>query len=81
MSLPILIDMNLSPAWVEWFDAHGWLAVHWSPSATRVQRTGPSCRGLANTATSSSPTTSTSAPFSPPRRPARRAFCNFAGET
>lgn len=30
MSLPILIDMNLSPAWVEWFAAHGRLAVHWS---------------------------------------------------
>jgi len=30
MSLPILIDMNLSPAWVEWFKTHGWPAVHWS---------------------------------------------------
>ncbi len=30
MSLPILLDMNLSPAWVEWFAAHGRLAVHWS---------------------------------------------------
>jgi predicted nuclease of predicted toxin-antitoxin system len=30
MSLPILIDMNLSPAWEEWFTAHGWPATHWS---------------------------------------------------
>jgi predicted nuclease of predicted toxin-antitoxin system len=30
MSFPILIDMNLSPAWGEWFKAHGWPAVHWS---------------------------------------------------
>ncbi len=26
----ILIDMNLSPKWVDVFDAEGWEAVHWS---------------------------------------------------
>jgi predicted nuclease of predicted toxin-antitoxin system len=30
MSFAILIDMNLSPAWVDWFEKHGWPAVHWS---------------------------------------------------
>jgi len=30
MSLPILIDMNLSPAWAEWLTTRGWPAVHWS---------------------------------------------------
>lgn len=30
MSIPILIDMNLSPGWVEELAAHGWPAVHWS---------------------------------------------------
>jgi predicted nuclease of predicted toxin-antitoxin system len=30
MSLPILIDMNLSPVWGEWLKAHGWPAAHWS---------------------------------------------------
>jgi predicted nuclease of predicted toxin-antitoxin system len=30
MSFPILIDMNLSPTWVDWFKKQGWLAVHWS---------------------------------------------------
>lgn len=30
MSFPILIDMSLSPAWVDWFHEHGWPAVHWS---------------------------------------------------
>ena len=30
MSLSILIDMNLSPAWVGWFQRQGWPAVHWS---------------------------------------------------
>jgi predicted nuclease of predicted toxin-antitoxin system len=26
----ILIDMNLSPQWVEVLDRHGWQTVHWS---------------------------------------------------
>ena len=30
MSFAILIDMNLSPAWVDWFEEQGWPAVHWS---------------------------------------------------
>ena len=30
MSLSILIDMNLSPDWVDELAAHGWSAVHWS---------------------------------------------------
>ena len=38
MSVKILIDMNLSPLWVEVFSRHGWSARHWSdtgdPSAT-----------------------------------------------
>ncbi len=29
-SLKILVDMNLSPGWVEVFRAAGWEAVHWS---------------------------------------------------
>lgn len=28
--MKLLIDMNLSPDWVEVFMRHGWLAVHWS---------------------------------------------------
>ena len=31
MSVPILIDMNLSPEWVAELARHGWTAVHWSP--------------------------------------------------
>jgi predicted nuclease of predicted toxin-antitoxin system len=38
MSLKILVDMNLSPDWVNWFDRNNWHAVHWSkigdPKAT-----------------------------------------------
>jgi predicted nuclease of predicted toxin-antitoxin system len=30
MSFSILIDMNLSPTWVDWFKKQGLLAVHWS---------------------------------------------------
>ena len=30
MSLPLLVDMNLSPAWVDWLHARGCSAVHWS---------------------------------------------------
>ena len=30
MSIPILIDMNLSPDWVNEFSKHGWDSVHWS---------------------------------------------------
>ena len=30
MTLPLVIDMNLSPEWVSWFAAHGISAVHWS---------------------------------------------------
>jgi predicted nuclease of predicted toxin-antitoxin system len=30
MSFAILIDMNLSPHWVGWFEEHGWPALHWS---------------------------------------------------
>jgi predicted nuclease of predicted toxin-antitoxin system len=26
----VLIDMNLSPRWIEVFERHGWQAVHWS---------------------------------------------------
>ena len=28
--MKLLIDMNLSPDWVEIFEQHGWQAVHWS---------------------------------------------------
>jgi hypothetical protein len=38
MSLRILVDMNLSPDWVEWFKRQDCQAVHWStvgdPKAT-----------------------------------------------
>ena len=30
MSIQILIDMNLSPDWVDELSAHGWPSVHWS---------------------------------------------------
>ncbi len=30
MSMQILIDMNLSPDWVDELAAHGWPSVHWS---------------------------------------------------
>jgi len=30
MSLPVLIDMNLSIEWIEFFRRHGTVAVHWS---------------------------------------------------
>ena len=30
MSLQLLVDMNLSPAWTAEFAKHGWPAVHWS---------------------------------------------------
>ena len=30
MNLSILVDMNLPPAWVDWFEQQGWAAVHWS---------------------------------------------------
>jgi len=30
MSVKILVDMNLSPDWVGYFQGHGWEAVHWS---------------------------------------------------
>lgn len=30
MSLRLLIDMNLAPDWVEWFERHQLPAVHWS---------------------------------------------------
>lgn len=30
MSIALLIDMNLSPAWIEVFAHHRWSAVHWS---------------------------------------------------
>lgn len=30
MSLRLLVDMNLSPAWVDWLAPRGWPAVHWS---------------------------------------------------
>jgi predicted nuclease of predicted toxin-antitoxin system len=30
MSVKILIDMNLSPDWVQVLQGHGWSAVHWS---------------------------------------------------
>ena len=30
MRLKLLIDMNLSPAWVQVLRKHGWQAMHWS---------------------------------------------------
>jgi predicted nuclease of predicted toxin-antitoxin system len=30
MTLRLLVDMNLSPRWVDVFERHGWTAVHWS---------------------------------------------------
>jgi predicted nuclease of predicted toxin-antitoxin system len=30
MSLPVLVDMNLSPVWVDWLAERGLSAVHWS---------------------------------------------------
>ena len=28
--MKLLIDMNLSPQWIEVFERHGWQALHWS---------------------------------------------------
>jgi len=30
MTIKLVVDMNLSPAWVEVFERHGWPAIHWS---------------------------------------------------
>jgi predicted nuclease of predicted toxin-antitoxin system len=30
MTLPVLVDVNLSPSWVDWLQRHGCQAVHWS---------------------------------------------------
>src|SRR6478736_6241897 len=30
MSVQVVIDMNLSPAWADLLQANGWSAVHWS---------------------------------------------------
>jgi predicted nuclease of predicted toxin-antitoxin system len=30
MSVPLVIDMNLSPDWVTALAGHGWPAIHWS---------------------------------------------------
>ncbi len=30
MSIQIVVDMNLSPAWVDELTAQGWASVHWS---------------------------------------------------
>ena len=41
MSLPLVIDMNLSPDWVPFLSAHGWPVEHWStigdPRATDAE--------------------------------------------
>lgn len=30
MSIQVVVDMNLSPEWVDWFKRHKWQAVHWT---------------------------------------------------
>ncbi len=30
MSLQVLVDMNLSPDWIHWFELHQFHAVHWA---------------------------------------------------
>ena len=30
MTIRILVDMNLSPDWIDWFHGQQWEAVHWS---------------------------------------------------
>ena len=30
MSVPLVVDMSLSPEWVPFFKTAGWTAVHWS---------------------------------------------------
>ena len=30
MNRSLLVDMNLPPGWVTWFDQRGWSAVHWA---------------------------------------------------
>lgn len=44
MSIQIVIDMNLSPDWVNELSKHGWAAVHWStigdPRATDLEIMG-----------------------------------------
>ena len=35
MSIKLLVDMNLSPRWVEVLERNGWSAVHWSTCGDR----------------------------------------------
>lgn len=30
--MKLLLDMNLSPLWIEFFERNGWAAVHWQCS-------------------------------------------------
>jgi predicted nuclease of predicted toxin-antitoxin system len=34
--MKILIDMNLSPEWVEVIERHGWKALHWSTVGEKI---------------------------------------------
>ncbi len=38
MSLAIVIDMNLSPDWVDVLAQHGWQAIHWSSVGSAKSR-------------------------------------------
>jgi len=41
--MKLLVDMNLSPAWVETLRQSGWEAVHWSTLGNPAARTPTSC--------------------------------------
>jgi len=41
MTIKILIDMNLSPDWVQVLQKHGWSAVHWSSVAITAHPIAP----------------------------------------
>lgn len=56
--MKVVIDMNLTPAWVEFMAANGLEAQHWSAVGSRALLMTPSCLGRARMATWSSHTIS-----------------------
>jgi len=51
MNIQILIDMNLSPDWVDDLRRHGWASVHWSTIGDPRARTVKLWIGLGQTTT------------------------------
>src|ERR1043165_2629701 len=76
--MKLLVDMNLSPRWVQFLERNQFSAVHWhgvgDPNALDVELMSHA----ADTTTWFSRTISTSERFSPSRTPVSRASCRFA---